>query len=88
MKKNLVLFSIGIVFLFSEGRSVSVLAQEVGSLDKSADQKGFVRKKRKTKKRSPRNPASSPEVLSGETVEYLKNAGKKVERIFEPVSHE
>lgn len=38
-------------------------------------------------KEPPRNPASSQDLLSGDTVEYLKGAGKKVEKIFEPISN-
>jgi len=37
----------------------------------------------KKSNKSPRNPASSQEILSNEAVEYLKGAGKKVEKIFE-----
>lgn len=41
----------------------------------------------KKSNKSPRKPASSQEILSNETVEYLKGAGKKVEKIFEPSSN-
>jgi len=40
----------------------------------------------KTEKELPRSPASSQELLSTETVEYLKDAGKKVEKYFDPIS--
>lgn len=89
--KRISLLLLWLLSFLAQGISFSVIAKEVLQSPKPKSVKKQDQEapepSPEASKEPPRTPASSQDLLSGDTVEYLKGAGKKVEKIFEPISN-